>query len=321
MNETITITAAEYPWPYAWYWQGIALIKEIQRIEHPVLTGIIRWITGMGSLWFYIPAVLLILWCVDEKRGFRLGAALLVSLWANLFFKNLLKQPRPYTLDPSVGRAFESSYGMPSGHAQQSLVFWTALKAFRPWGALIITGIMGFTRLYLGVHFPADLLGGWLLGGLILAGAAWWRNTLEPRLAAGGTRAQLLCAAAAALVMNAAETAIPVGGMFLGFCAGYSLMRRRRIEPFSWRTGKPGLPVLAARYLIGMTGAAALYQGLAFLLPGPASLFAGLPGWGAASPYAALSRFVQYGLLGLWASCGAPRLFRALGLPRSNHGE
>jgi hypothetical protein len=116
--------------------------------------------------------------------------------------------------------------------------------------------------------------------------------------------------------MNASGADRSLGGMFLGFCGGYSLMRK--YVPFNARGlvkgRKPGLPILGARYILGMAGAALIYLGLRFILPGESSFLSEVPIWGAASPYYDLGRFVRYGVLGLWASAGAPWLFRFTGL-------
>jgi membrane-associated phospholipid phosphatase len=334
MNETIgTLTAADSPVLDGVYRWGVELIKGIQTMENPVLTAVVKVLTALGTELFYIPVILFILWCVDEKLGLRLAVLILLSAWINGFFKGLLKQPRPYNLDPSVMRAFEPSYGIPSGHTQQSLVFWGAsirqaaagtggggcrsgLRAAVLIAACFFIAVIPFTRLYLGVHFPTDILAGWILGGIILAASFVFGDRIASLLAAGGGRPQLIAAAALALLMNASGADRSLGGMFLGFCGGYSLMRRH--IPFTAqgpvRGGKPGVFILAARYILGLAGAAAIYLGLRSLLPGEASFLAEIPVWGAASPYYEMGRFLRYGLLGLWASAGAPWLFHRLGL-------
>jgi hypothetical protein len=250
---------------------------------------------------------------------------LLLSAWVNGFFKNILKQPRPYHLDPSVGRGFEKSYGLPSGHAQQSLAFWTALascykrpfwKTFFRIAAAAFIMLIAFTRLYLGLHFPTDIFGGWLLGGILLALCFFLRNRVEKLLAVEGLRFQMIAAAIITLFMNASGIETNLSGSFLGFCAGYALMRKRiGFSASSLLQGKkPGAIILAARYVLGGAVAAALYFILKSLLPGEGALFASLPNWGASSPYYSISRFVRYGALGLWASAGAPWLFIRLKL-------
>jgi membrane-associated phospholipid phosphatase len=324
MNDgTIRLMAAEtLPFLLEIYRRGLDLIKIIQGPENPGLTLCMRIITSLGTEYFYIPLILLIYWCIDEKRGFRLGCLIILSGCLNLTFKGIFKQPRPYELDPSVGKAFEPSYGIPSGHAQNSLVFWFPVSRWARRrrvtvmaAALIL--LIGLSRLYLGVHFPTDLLAGWVLGALWLVLFFLLEDRLGRFLAGAGTRARLISAAGAAFAMNALLPGEPsLGGMFFGFSAGYTVMLR--YFPFSAasprRGEKPALRVLILRIILGLAGAALIYLGLKKLLPGEGSLLAELPGWGGDSPYYGLGRFIRYGLLGFWASAGAPRLFLKLRL-------
>jgi membrane-associated phospholipid phosphatase len=328
------ISVGDIPSLYTLYRWGIALIQGIQTIESPGLTVFIQCITRLGSEYFYIPVILLVFWCVDEKKGLRLGLLLLISVFINLFLKAVFKQPRPYNLEPSVCRALEPTYGLPSSHAQLSLIFWLFLAASliksrgtagRRRGILLGTAVfmillIAFSRLYLGVHFPTDILAGWLIGGIILGLYALFETRVAAFFETQSIRTRIIAAAAAAFVMNALYPVnCSFGGAILGFSTGYSLMLR--YFPFSAmpdRTGqgspKPGLGTFIARYTLGIAGAGLIYLALKTLLPGEHSLFADRPSWGVGSSYFELGRFVRYGLLGLWASAGAPRLFLRLGL-------
>jgi membrane-associated phospholipid phosphatase len=329
MSDIISIAQAdELPPLFALYRWGIELIRNIQSIQSPGLTAFVKALSALGTELLYIPALLLLFWCVDEKKGSRLGFIIILSGFINGFFKELLKQPRPFALEPSLGLAFEPSYGIPSGHAQLSLcfalplAFWAvgsglarrreAKIAIRLGAALFILCI-AFTRLYLGVHFPTDILAGWLLGAVILG--LWF--LLEPRVApllkSGGLRPTLITVAAVAIGMNALyPPGRNLGGLFLGFSGGYALMRKR----FPFTAGSGSVPVRLLRYALGLAGSALIYLGLKPALPGGDSFFSALPYWGAASPYYELGRFMLYGLLGLWASALAPRLFLRLGLAK-----
>jgi membrane-associated phospholipid phosphatase len=334
MSDILSITnAGELPPIFALYRWGIDLIQAIQGIQSPGLTAFIKAFTALGTELLYIPALLLLFWCVNEKKGARLGCIIILSVFINGFFKELFKQPRPFALEPSVGLAFEPSYGIPSGHAQLSLCFALPLAiwacgsglarrsggamAIRLGAALFILGI-AFTRLYLGVHFPTDILAGWLLGGATLG--LWF--LLEPRatrlLAAGGLRPALIAAALTAIGMNALYPLDrSLGGLFLGFGGGYALMRKH----FPFNAGSGSVPARLLRYALGLAGGALIYLGLKQAFPGGDSLFSALPFWGAASPYYELGRFVLHGLLGLWASALAPRLFLGLGLAKRLPGS
>ena len=342
--ENLTALSGIYLW-------GLEVIRVIQKIESPALTVLIKFITALGTEKLYLPVILFIFWCIDEKRGLRLGILIIVSAWINSFLKDILKQPRPFNLDPFLGLAYEPSYGAPSGHAQMSLCFWIPMtvwlaksltagklmekvltakifttkiwegkeqyvRCFLSWApAIIMILLIGFSRLYLGVHFPTDLLAGWLLGGIVLV--VWFipGPFFMQQIASSGFRAQNICAAAAALVMNGlcpGDRSLPA--VFLGFCLGYNIMRR--YFPFFAQGGFNGkkLQICIFRCLAGFAGMTIIYAALQLILPGEWSLFRDLPLWGQTSPFYDLGRFLRYGLLGLWVTAGAPMVFQRLEL-------
>ena len=336
MNETIIqmLPAENLSFLSDMYRWGIGIIKVIQMIKNPILTALVKFITVLGTEALYLPLILFIFWWIDEKQGLRFGILIIISAWINLFVKDILKQPRPFNLDPSLALAYEPTYGAPSGHAQTSLCFWIVMAAWLNeklrrkrallWAAsFFIILLIGFTRLYLGVHFPTDLFAGWIIGGIILA--VWFITgpRLEKIFAGAGTRAQNITAAALALIMNAlygGDRSLPA--MLLGLCAGYALMKKK--FPYSARGlikgKKPGLRELILRCVSGFAGVAIIYLGLKLLFPGGGSLFENFPVWGRASPYYELGRFIRYGLLGLWVSAGAPRVFMNMGLAEDTSG-
>ena len=333
MNESIIqmLPADNLSFLSGMYQWGIAVIKVIQRIENPVVTALVKFITALGTEALYVPLILFIFWWIDEKRGLRFGLLIIVSAWINSFMKDLLKQPRPFNLDPSLGMAFESSYGAPSGHAQMSLCFWipmaTWLEKVWPkrrtviWAAAIFFVLfMAFTRLYLGVHFPTDIFAGWILAGIILFTLFVPGPFIEKSFASGDVRLQNITIAVITLAMNGLyprDRSLPA--LFLGFCLGYILMTQR--FPFSARAEingkKPGLTIMFLRCLIGFAGLVAIYLVLRLMLPGEGSLFKDVSIWGPASPFYELGRFIRYGLIGFWASAGAPRVFQRMGLAAS----
>ena len=341
MNDVIGIGPAEavqaLPPTFLWmmYEWGIELIKVIQRIETPALTALMEFIAAGGTEVVYVPLILFMLWWADEKRGLRFGVLMILSVWINLFMRDVLRQPRPFNIEPSLAMLTIPGYGAPSGHAQLSAVFFIPMVVWLEkiwpkrrtvmWAAVIFfIALIGFTQLYLGVYFPTDLFAGWILAGIILFIFFIFCPHIEKLLLSGGIRAQNISAAGIALLMNGLfpqERAIPA--LFLGFCLGFAMMKQR--FPFSVREeingNKPGVQIMLFRCLVGLASTAALFLALQFIFPGEGSLFRDIPVWGAASPFYDLGRFVRYGVLGFWASAGVPRLFQRMALAQEKADE
>ena len=307
--------------------RGINVIRIIQSVQSPALTFFMRSVSALGTEYFYIFAGLFIFWCLSAKKGFRLGLLIIVSGWINGFLKILFNQPRPYEFYPELGLAFEPTRGFPSGHAQMSMSFIIAIafylsinktcKKFRPliWiAAVFAVLLMGLSRLYLGVHFPTDLFGGWITAAIILVSFYFLEKPAAAFFIEKGKRFQLIFTAAAALVMNGLHPAdIGLSALFLGFCAGYSILINN--FPFALANNGTGkhfcLLLRMLRFIPGTIGAAAIFFGLRLILPGEDSVFHDIQ---FLEPYYDLGRFLRYGLFGLWASGGAPRVFMNLGL-------
>lgn len=286
---------------------GLDVIRAVQTIEGPILTAAMRAITQLGSEYFYLVALPVLFWCVDARFGLRFGAVFLASSFLNSWLKVILSVPRPYTIDPAVGLAHETSLAMPSGHAQGSATFWGLLgpKIKRPWGlilALAVPLLVGFTRVYLGVHYPSDVLMGWALGWGIALAWLFYGPRVEALIGKAPLRAKLILAAAASFAMNAllpSDTSL--SGVFLGTCLGAAML----FEKFGFDAAAGGLKLKGARLALGVLGLGALYFGLKLVFPGEGS-----------SLYA-LFRFLRYALIGAWVSLGAPWLFMRLGLAKS----
>ena len=128
----------------------------------------------LGTEDFFILALPILYWCVDSMLGIQVAVLLFVTTNVNGAFKLAFHGPRPYWYSPKVrALASETSFGVPSGHAQATATIWGLLAAsLRKWwgwlAAIVLTLLIGLSRLYLGVHFPHDVLLGWLIGGILL---------------------------------------------------------------------------------------------------------------------------------------------------------
>ncbi|MDR0784423.1 MAG: phosphatase PAP2 family protein [Treponema sp.] len=307
MNTGIVIGAAasgsaDVSAVYQW---GLTVVKFIQTWDNPAVDTFMRDVSVFGAEAGYLALLPLIFWCIDEKKGVRIGVILLFSTWINASLKILFHQPRPFQLDPSVGKSFEPTYGIPSGHAQSSFVFWTVIASWtkRTWVfvlAILLSFVMGVSRLYLGVHFPTDLFAGWLLGGVILVCYILFEKRISDFLAKSGLRVQLVVSAtvsfAAILTGN-----ILLGGAILGMGAGYALMLK-----FARFTAKPKrerrLFTVLLRYIVGVAGVAVLNFVFRNLTPDKGSA------------YYPLIYFCLPVSLGLWVYAGAPWVFIKLRL-------
>ncbi|MBM9578867.1 phosphatase PAP2 family protein [Leptospira sp. 201903070] len=121
-----------------------------------------------GNLFFMILlSSVYIFW--DRKLGIRLGVGLLTSGIVNGLAKAYFESPRPLLAWIGPGSLTEFAYGFPSGHVQTSVVIWGLLllnSKSKPlqWLSGIVILLMPFSRMYAGVHFPGDVLGGFVLG-------------------------------------------------------------------------------------------------------------------------------------------------------------
>ncbi len=285
---------------------GIDLIIAIQQVRGPVLDSIFRAITFLGEADFYLLLLPLIFWCVDSGLGARLAMLVLFSTYLNVDLKDLFRQPRPFDINPNVQLSDVEGYGLPSGHAQTSTVFWAAiaLRVHKTWFTVVAIGLIlmiGFSRIYLGVHFPTDVLAGWLIGGALLALYLVLEPRISRRLAQLSLRFQVLLALAVPsvlLLIHPVDQIAYLMGILAGIILGLALAHRY----ISWGVHGPWWH-RAFRFLIGGAVLFALNLGLRVVFPGEDGT----------AFYLAL-RFIGSGIIGIWVTLGAPWLYRILRL-------
>lgn len=124
---------------------------------------------------FFAFLVVAVVWYgISWRWGLSLALLLVTSDTTNFLLKELFQQPRPATLDPSVGLMPFSHYSFPSGGAQQAALLFGAIGSWAKrrsvWIAcLLMIFFIGFTRVFLGAHFPTDVLGSWTVAALLIA--------------------------------------------------------------------------------------------------------------------------------------------------------
>ncbi len=318
---------------------GIHFIAGVQT-SAPWLSDPARFLSLLSTEEFYRYIVPFLYWCVDFRLALRVGVILMVSDSLNVFFKFAFHQPRPFWVSDRV-RAFaaEGSYGLPSGHAQHALTVWGTIAAgihsWLLWLMAALIFLIGCSRIALAVHFPTDVLAGWLIGALILWAflkweavvSAWFnRSTLAQKIGLAFAASMVLLTismtglafvspadppqweitAARALSLAPGQSALHprdttgmfgVAGTFFGLAAGAILILQR--GGFNAR-GPWWKRILC--FVLGMIGATILSLGLRMVLPRDASLAS------------QVLRYLRYGLTGFWVSYAAPWVFIKLGL-------
>ncbi len=284
---------------------GTGVVLWFQQFS-PTLDLPFRGLTFLGGEVFFLLLLPALYWSVDRRLGARLIVLFLISAYLNAAAKTLAAQPRPFDYDSRVKALVHAgSGGFPSGHTQHTAVVWGYLCASirRPAVcvlAAVLMVLVPLSRVYLGVHFPTDLLGGYLLGGLLL----WLYLRLEPSLEAWFRRRGAAFQAGTAVTVSAAlmlaapagaPWAMSVGGALCGMGTGFVL--ERRLVGFKTAAGTGRRLV---RVVTGLSVLVLLWSGLRLGFDGlhPEALF----------------RWVRYAAVGMWGALGAPWLFCAVGL-------
>ena len=145
-------------------------------VRNPILNSIMIFITSLGNggmLWI-AATVLLMIPKKTRKVGLMSAIALLGSLIINNnLIKNLVQRPRPFRTFPELQIIIPtpSEFSFPSGHTSSSFaaaaVFYRHLPKKLGVPSVVLAGLIGFSRLYVGVHYPTDVLAGVIMGILL----------------------------------------------------------------------------------------------------------------------------------------------------------
>jgi len=320
---------------------GIQLILSLQSLSD-WLVGPMEAFTFLGNEDFFLLLFPFLYWCIDSRLGIRIGVYLVISLGLNTLLKAAWHAPRPYWFDPRVKllTGAESSFGIPSGHAQNSVVIWSGIAAQsrRGWGwtvAVVLAFLIGFSRIYLGVHFPTDVLTGWVLGVVVLALAIWlekpvmdwirkfgaWEkvsiffalslgfillNVLIIQSVNGSFTVPAAWVETAGLVAEEPIAPLSPSGMITTMAAAFGF-----ISGVVWLETRGGFDargtwwVRAGRLLVGLAGVLGLRYGLDAVFD-LIAVDESLLGY--------ILRYIRYGTIGFWMAALAPLVFIRLKL-------
>jgi membrane-associated phospholipid phosphatase len=297
----------------SWIPWGTEVLVRVQGLSAEWLVAVFALFSFLGEKEFYFLLLPLVYWCIDRRIGIGLAYVSLFSSWLNNVIKYLLAIPRP--ADPRLSIPYpKPDPSFPSGHTQNAVATWGYLavrirKRAMTVVAILLIVLIGLSRIVLGVHFPQDVVGGWLIGLLLLLAFVWAEPRVSRWLAAQSRVVQLALAVLvplALIFLHPADTAgyypvedsITVGSTLLGLGLGIVMERARVRFRVDGSVARRTLRLLA-----GLLVVIVLYAGPQLLLPE-----------GMAYGLEAAVRFLRYALLGWAVTFLCPWLFVRLKL-------
>lgn len=279
----------------------IAALQAIQTMANPALTQLMLAITFFGTPVFFVLLAALVYWHGHENRSFFLMNLALFSSAVVGALKFAAARERPSADLFKVLASDASSPAFPSGHATLAAGFFSYAYTFvktktRAFFAVMVAAV-AFSRLYLGMHFPSDVIAGILLGlilgkaNLIARNRLFHRefrpSKLEDELALVGL---VILAVIAIMFLRS----LPMSGIFIGFYAGFFLFKEMQLKQQRLKS-----KMLAAKCAIGFVFLAPLFLIGENIFPIGIALDE-------------LQRFALYCLSGFWISWLWPVIFERL---------
>ena len=142
----------------------------LESIRVPVLNEFMLLITKLGEETAFLAVALILFWCVDKRTGYYVMSVGFVGTIGSQFLKLACRVPRPWVLDPEFtileeAREAASGYSFPSGHSQSAVGTFGGMAAAikKKWLRIVFIAIavlVPLSRMYIGVHTPADVLVG-----------------------------------------------------------------------------------------------------------------------------------------------------------------
>ena len=140
----------------------------LESIRNPFLDLLFSFITLFGEETIFMAVGMIVFWCVDKFKGYYILCIGFFGTVINQFLKIVCRVPRPWVKDPNFtivesAREAASGYSFPSGHTQTSIGLFggiariTINKALRI-AMIVLSCLVALSRMYLGVHTPADVL-------------------------------------------------------------------------------------------------------------------------------------------------------------------
>ena len=263
----------------------IDIIKKIQEIASTQLDILFEVITMSAEVPVIVVIAAIIYWCINKNAGQKLLLALIGNIALNTGIKETFKIDRPIGIEGIDSNRVHTAggYSFPSGHTQTATTFWTSLMIIfkKLWiyivGSMLVIGV-GLSRIYLGVHWPTDIIGGWIIGILFtmflikVFSYSKEESTYVPLIIL------IIPFIVYAYFLNS-ESYTKMVGLFLGFVAGYIFEDRyinfdtireykinNRRNVFARNDDNLGAKMIK-RFILGIITLGILYLGLDYIMP------------------------------------------------------
>ncbi len=140
----------------------------LEGIRVPFLDALMLAVTRLGEETVFLLVALIVFWCVDKRHGYFMLSVGFLGTLANQFMKLTFRIPRPWVLDENFtileqAREAATGYSFPSGHTQSAVgtfgvIACTTKKRWLRAVAIVIAILVPFSRMYIGVHTPLDVI-------------------------------------------------------------------------------------------------------------------------------------------------------------------
>ncbi len=292
-------------------WEAV-FIHGLQTMSNGFTDMLFGILTLLGDEVFVIAVIMLFYWCISKKLGFKFLNIYGVVSGVNAGIKSIAKRVRPFDKYPDiVGSIGEKSggYSFPSGHTSSITCVSTLtcieyrkhLKIFLPVG-IALTVIVMFSRMYLGQHYPTDVLAAAVISAAVSTGLYFLYDLIGKRdkeewIGIVGLPAAIIVAVLVGTLASGetVRKVLEVCGVLASVYIGYFVEKRYvkfDTETVIWKQ--------FVKYVLGAAVAFGLYIGLKYAFSFDAV------GW--------LYGFTRFFLLGVWLTLGAPLIFRLLKL-------
>lgn len=267
----------------------------LESIRTDFLTVFFTTITMMAEHLFLVLLLAVLYWVVDKRKSRRLAWFMLFNGVANGVMKSIVNMPRPFDKGVVKPIRMETATGssFPSGHTQTATSFWMGSMLILKTKASIVLGsimivLTGLSRLYLGVHWPMDVVAAIAFGIIFTYFANLLMNEEDKFTEFHVIVSSLVCLAF--LIFNVEADLYKSAAALWGLCVGgYFEEKYIQFKVEGSRLYQ------ATKVVIGIIGVLVIYIGMSKLLP-----------------TVKIISMIKYALVIFWIMAGAPYLFNKL---------